>query len=197
MKKTIVGLLFCALAYTSSAQNGAIKINPLSAAFGNFQLAYEHNLNDKSTAQLNVGILSRTVDVFGLEYKYSGFQISPEYRIYFDDVMNSWYGGAFVNYNSVKNTFTSETITIVNGVTTTETSESELSITNIGGGILFGREWLLGSSENFVIDVNLGVGYQTASIDSDSDDDDTTIEFNLAADGVWPKFGFSVGYCLQ
>ena len=173
-----------------NAQN-AIKFNPLGALFGNLGFGFEHALNDNSSVQLNAGVLSKTYDFGGFfgssgyKIKYSGFQVSPEYRMYFDQSIRGWYAGAFVNYNSV---------TVKTEYTDNSTIEDTKStISNVGGGIEFGRQWLLGGNENFVIDLNLGAGYQSASVDGG---DDSDIEFSLAASGVWPKLSFAVGYAF-
>lgn len=100
--------------------------------------------------------------------------------------MRKWYAGGFINYNSltVKSTFSG------NGV---DPQDSKATISIFGGGIMFGHQWLLGAKENFVIDLNLGAGYQTASVSGNDDED---IQYNLAASGVWPKLSFALGYAF-
>jgi hypothetical protein len=195
MKKVLVIAAVCLFGITQmNAQSNAIKLNPLGALFGNLGIGFEHALNESSSVQLNVGILSRSLNLGGTEYKYSGFSVSPEYRMYFDEAMRGWYAGGYANYNSVKQELTFGDIFGGTGDDVTTTT----NITNIGAGILFGRQWLLGGNENFVIDLNLGVGYQSASFDTedDNDDDDFTIEFGAARDGINLRSAFSIGYAF-
>lgn len=194
MKKLLLLPILAGLAFSSAAQQGAAKINPLGALFGSIGLGYEHVLNETSSAQLNVNVFSRSFDASASDgntivdgkQKFSGFGISPEYRKYFDTVMEKWYGGAFINYNSLtaKTTYDGDNSDL----------DSKITISNFGGGIEFGHQWLAGANDNFVIDLNLGAGYQTASVDGDSDDDEDDIEFSLAGSGIWPKFSFAIGY---
>lgn len=178
------------------AQENAIKVNPLGALFGSLGVGFEHALNEQSSVQLNANFFSRSFDVSASDgsdtyngtQKYSGFGISPEYRMYFDEVMRKWYGGAFINYNSLT------AKTEYDGGS--DDLDGKITISNFGGGIMFGHQWLAGSNENFVFDLNLGAGYQTASVDGDGDDDDDDIEFSLAGSGIWPKFSFAIGYAF-
>jgi hypothetical protein len=199
MKKVL--FLFTAMLLLTVYMNGqashAVKLNPLGALFGNIGVGYEHGLGETTSVQLGVSFFSRSFDVSAFDsdgdiisgdQKFSGIGFVPEFRFYFDSAIEGWYGGVFANYNSIK--FKTE---YSSG---SDDLNSESSITNVGAGAEFGKQWLLGSNENFVIDLNLGAGFQSASVDSDNGDDDDDIEFGLAASGVWPKLSFSVGYAF-
>ncbi len=198
MKKVI--LLFSCMLIVSVYINGqashAVKLNPLGALFGNLGVGYEHGLSETTSVQLGMSFFSRSFDVSVIDsdgelasgdQKFSGIGFVPEFRFYFDSAIEGWYGGAFANYNSIK--FKTE---YSSG---NDDLNSESTITNVGAGAEFGKQWLLGSNDNFVIDLNLGVGFQSASIDNNDEDSDS-IEFGLAASGVWPKLAFSVGYAF-
>lgn len=198
MKKVI--LLFSCMLIVSVYINGqashAVKLNPLGALFGNLGVGYEHGLSETTSVQLGMSFFSRSFDVSVIDsdgelasgdQKFSGIGFVPEFRFYFDSAIEGWYGGAFANYNSIK--FKTE---YSSG---NDDLNSESTITNVGAGAEFGKQWLLGSNDNFVIDLNLGVGFQSASIDNNDEDSDD-IEFGLAASGVWPKLAFSVGYAF-
>lgn len=198
MKKVI--LLFSCMLIVSVYINGqashAVKLNPLGALFGNLGVGYEHGLSETTSVQLGMSFFSRSFDVSATDsdgelasgdQKFSGIGFVPEFRFYFDSAIEGWYGGAFANYNSIK--FKTE---YSSG---NDDLNSESTITNVGAGAEFGKQWLLGSNDNFVIDLNLGVGFQSASIDNNDEDSDD-IEFGLAASGVWPKLAFSVGYAF-
>ena len=182
--------------YAHGQASHAVKLNPLGALFGNIGVGYEHGLGETTSVQLGMSFFSRSFDVSATsdgdivsgDQKFSGIGFVPEFRFYFDSAIEGWYGGVFANYNSIK--FKTE---YSSG---NDDLNSESSITNIGAGAEFGKQWLLGSNENFVIDLNLGAGFQSASVDSENDDDEDDIEFGLAASGVWPKLSFSVGYAF-
>jgi hypothetical protein len=181
--------------YAHGQASHAVKLNPLGALFGNLGVGYEHGLSDNTSVQLGLSFFSRSFDVSAVsdgdiisgDQKFSGIGFVPEFRYYFDGAIEGWYGGAFANYNSIK--FKTEYSA------GNDDLNSESTITNVGAGAEFGKQWLLGGNDNFVIDLNLGVGFQSASIDSDNSEEDD-IEFGLAASGVWPKLAFSVGYAF-
>jgi hypothetical protein len=102
--------------------------------------------------------------------------------------MDGWYGGAFFNWNAI----TSKTTYSDNS----NIGDSEVKITNVGGGIEFGRQWLLGAKDGFVIDLNIGAGYQSAIVDADGTNTDEDIQFGLAGTGIWPRLTFAIGYAF-
>ncbi len=173
MKKILI-LSLALVSYTaaiSQAKSGAIKTNPIGMAFGVINLAYELPLNDKSSLQLGVSVVS--VDFAGTSV--SGFGIAPEYRIYGDEAMEGFYFGPVVSYNTL----------------TLESGSDEGTLSVIGGGAQLGWNWIKGKNENFVLDLGLGAIYNSGSVtvDAGSDTFDTGVY-----DGIAPIISFAIGY---
>lgn len=183
--RVILAAVALAGCVAAKAQENVVKLNPLGLLFGSFNVGYERVINEGQSAQLNVNIITFKVG----DSKFSGFGLTPEYRFHFGNHENpkGFYAGPYINFNTFKWKVEPEEIF---GVTT---GGSETSVTAFGVGGIIGHQWILG--EAFAIDLNLGAGYNTVSLDSDVEDDDEP-SFGLAASGILPRFGLSFGYAF-
>lgn len=182
MKKVILSFTFLALVFCSfsQAKSGAVKVNPLGLAFGFINFSYERAFNESNSGQLGIGVISADFGSTSL----SGFGISPEFRLYSQEALEGFYWGPLVNFSS----FNAETDDIFG-------SRDEASVTAFGAGAKLGWNWLLGSSDSFVIDLGLGAQYLATSIDVKSGSEDS---FDLGTfDGIAPIINFSIGYAFD
>ena len=122
----------------ASAQEQAIKANPIGLAFGIANAGYEFSIKD-----------AQTLTISGLYYNISdlsGFGVGAEYRFYFssDEVLRGWHAGPSVGYFSLSDDF-----------------DNSAGFFSIAGEI--GHQWILG--EHFLIDTFAAVGFVSGSSD--------------------------------
>ena len=149
MKKV---LLISALVLISSgiyAQSNAIKVNILSPVVkvGNFQ--YERVISESGSIQLGVFYGAITSSSLGDDVKFTGFGITPEYRIYVGDspAPSGFFVAPFARYRSFS--------------ITDDVLGDEVSLNVIGGGLIVGRQWLF--SERVTFEVFIGPQYSSGS----------------------------------
>jgi len=198
MKKVLIlaiGILSGSVAFSQYA-DGAAKFNLFGVAVGQFQVAYEHALNENSSVQLSAGIISRTWDggidfggiSSGFEQKNSGFIVIPEYRYYFaGEALKGVYAGAFARYRSVSIDYTT--------TAGTESTTSEFSRNAVGGGLLLGYQFII--SDKVLIDLGIGPQYKSVSTTIEANGDD--FDLNLLegeSDGIGIRFGLNFGIVL-
>ncbi len=174
----------------NDAQN-VIKFNPLGLIWGNI-IFYERVLSENMSVALGVGYYSRKTEatgtfgttVFGQVYKYTGFNLTPSFRYYFmGEAPRGFYGQASFNYLN-----RTEKITIVG-----EDGELKNKITGIGGGLVFGYQWLW---DPITLDLNGGIGYTSYKYKYDPDYIEGFLTGGMSFSGVLPAFGISIGYAF-
>lgn len=178
MKKLFLVLAFIVFTVASvKAQSNAIKVNPLSAFLATINLSYETKLSDQSTAQL--GVFYSGVS-FG-STRYTGIGITPEYRMYVGggEALDGLYVAPFLRYQN----FT---------IKETET-DSKGSLSTFGGGVILGRQWILG--EAFTLDLFIGPSYSAGDVSVDAGDEDT-FENTGFFNGVGVRWGVTLGYAF-
>ena len=157
MKKVLVIFLAIIFAVPSFAQEttkvstekNVLKINTLSLIFGTGSLFYEHKLSDLTSVQLGVGYLGYKVN----DGKFSGLILTPEFRIYpKKNAIDGFYIAPYLRYFN---------FTIKSG-----TSNDKGSLTVMGGGLLFGRQWITNSG--FTMDLFFGGHYGSATVKTNS-----------------------------
>lgn len=192
MKKLILVCTILTGSILCTAQETVVKINPIGALFGAVNIGVERVLSEDASAQLNISFISRKIGGLGLETKYSGFGISPEYRHHIGSHENPKgpYVGGFAVVNTIKSSI-SDDGTFSGG----SDLSSETKYFGIGAGVLIGYQWIL--SEAFALDLTVGAGYQNVSVSNDTDEADTTgTDFGLAASGILPRISFAIGYAF-
>ncbi|GAB1857592.1 DUF3575 domain-containing protein [Flavobacteriaceae bacterium MHTCC 0001] len=179
MKKLLLCAVITVLGLTSvSAQERAVKVNPLALLGGTDLVSFETKLGEQST-----GVVGAAIGGFKFGgIKYSSFGGELQYRYYFGDLLDGWYGAAGVSYQSGTTEF--ETIGF------DSSSSDEFDFSAFGGGLKIGHQWAWDSG--FVIDLNLGASYK--SFNYDFGDADSFTQELFKGSGVLPTFGFGVGY---
>lgn len=182
MKKLLLCAAIAVLGLTSvnAQEKNVIKVNPLAVLGGTDLVSYERVLGEHTS-----GIISAAIGGFKLgDIKYSSFGAGLQYRYYFADVLDGWYGGAVVSYQSGKTE-------LENGVFGGSSSDDEFDFTAIGGGLKIGHQWVWDSG--FSLDLNLGASYKSFDYDFTDGTDGTTQDL-FKASGTLPTFGFGLGY---
>jgi uncharacterized protein DUF3575 len=178
MKKVLAIAGLFVIVTSATAQNtkqNAIKLNPLSLALMTGNVAYERAINHNQSIQ--IGGFYSGVSVGGL--KYSGWGITPEYRIYFagaKEALNGVYAAPFVRYQS----FT----------LTEKESQMETSFTSMGGGATIG--WQKMWKSGFTLDIFAGPAYNAGKFKNESDEDSFNLSFGMNGFGV--RTGLTLGF---
>jgi hypothetical protein len=183
MKKLFIAAIAVMSFGLANAQESAIKANPLALLGGSDLLSYEFGIGESSTLVIGGGIGGYKLGGF----KYSSFGGEVQYRYYFDEKLKGWYGGARAGFNSGK--VKSEGFNFSFDGLDNNTSDSETNFTAFGGGVMGGYQFIIGSG--FVIDLNLGASFTSFSYDTNDGVFDT-----LDGSGIFPRFGFGLGYAF-
>lgn len=170
MKKFLLSFFICSLLFTtgfSQERTKVIKTNPLSLAFGNFNVTYEKVLNTKSSLLFRGAYMFELfgVDVntgsLGFGYRYyvthekeeipSGFYLNPQTSLGFGSV------------------------------------ESDANFTTFSIGAELGYQWAWESG--FTLDLGIGPNYTTISGDVDDVNFDST-------SGILPSATLAIGFAF-
>jgi hypothetical protein len=174
MKKVLLTIgMLCVMTITLFAQENAIKINPLSALLATGNISYERLVNDKQSFQLG----GYYTGVKFSSTKITGYGITPEYRFYVGrEALNSFYVAPYARYQSISFKETE--------------FDSKATLSTVGGGLLFGRQWLIGDS--FTIDLFLGPNYSSGSVKVSFGDEDDFKGLNFFT-GFGLRSGITLG----
>lgn len=168
-------LFFVAAATVATAQpKTAIKVNLLSPVVRTFNIAFERAISENGSLQLGFYYTGAKVD----EVKFSGFGLTPEYRIYLSQspAPNGFYVAPFLRYTNYK--------------LTAESTTDEATFTSFGGGVLVGRQWVF--KERVTFDLFIGPKYQSRDLKVTSGSDSETFDLNfLNAFGI--RGGLTLG----
>jgi hypothetical protein len=184
MKKVLVLFLTIVLSITSFAQDkpavstekNVLKINTLSLFLGTGSIFYEHKFSDLSSAQLGVGYMNFKLR----DTKFSGLILTPEYRIYAKkNAIDGFYIAPYLRYQK----FTVENKEI--------DPPSKGSLTSMGGGLVFGRQWITDSG--FTMDLFFGGHYGSADVKVDSGTNSFDTNFFR---GFKMRMGFAIGFAF-
>lgn len=171
---------------TAQAQSSAIKINPTSLLVATFNASFEHAVSDKSSFQIGAFYTGFSV----VDTKFSGFGITPEYRIYLTgEAMQGFFVAPYLRYQNF--TLTNPEYTDYDSSGQPFTTRDEASLNTFGGGINTGYQWIFG--EHFVLEPFLRLGYSGGSVKLVSGNDNfSTGSF----DGLSVLPGLNIGYAF-
>jgi len=180
MKKIIILFLTLILTCPSFSQdktlvtseNNVLKINSLSLFLATGSVFYEHKLSDGASGQLGIAYV-------GLKFqdtRFTGIILNPEVRIYpHKTAIDGFYVAPYLRYQNY----------------TLESGADKGSLSSIGGGVLFGREWI--TKSGFVMDLFFGGHYVSRNIKVDSG----TNSFNTnLITGFGIRVGFAIGFAF-
>jgi hypothetical protein len=158
----------------------AFKVNMFSPIVKTGSFFFEHQLNEKASLQLGVFYTGFKV----VDTKFSGYGITPEYRLYpSENAISGFYVAPFVRYQSfsleVKDGYMND-----DGVT----EDAKATFSSFGGGIVVGRQWLFG--EFITFDMFIGPQLNGGSLKVKSGDEN---DFEL---GSFSGFGIRLGVTL-
>ncbi|WP_207433737.1 DUF3575 domain-containing protein [Sabulibacter ruber] len=177
MKKLFFIALLGCFAFLSKpvqAQNNLVKLNLLAPLVSTGSFYYERVLDDSKAVQLGV---------FFTKYdELSGFGVTPEYRFYLSDTPapNGFYVAPFLSF--MRFTVESDEDFFSEG-------SYKGSMTNFGGGLVAGRQWIFKDRVSF--DIFLGPEYTTGSVKVESGDEDDIQSAGLS--GFIGRAGISLG----
>jgi Protein of unknown function (DUF3575) len=183
MKKTLILLLVIVLTMPTFAQEqsdvstekNVLKLNTLSLFVLTPSIFYEHKISDMTSAQFGVGYLGYKIS----DVKFTGLFLTPEFRIYpKKNAIDGFYIAPYLRYMnlSVKST----------------TDDTKASLSVIGGGLLFGRQWI--TKSGFNMDLFFGGHYGSGSAKANSGDT-SWFDSNLFS-GFRTRVGFAIGFAF-
>jgi hypothetical protein len=169
MKLSMLAMLFVCAAFSTKAQSNVLKINIFSPIVKTFNIQYEHKLSATGSFQLGFFYTGYSTG----STSFSGFGITPEYRIYLSDTEapKGVYLAPFVRYQSFN--------------LTDNSNKGTLSL--FGGGVIIGKQWLF--KEKVALDIFIGPSYSSGSVKVTSGSD-------TFATGSFDGFGVRTGLCL-
>lgn len=174
MKKTLLLLLICAFSTGAFAQKTLVKASLLSPLVRTGSFFVEHAFSAESSAQLGFLYTGFSVD----QTSYAGFAITPEYRFYLSETPApaGFFVAPYLRYQNNK--------------LTEDTSNSEATLSGIGGGLLIGKQWIF--KERVSLEMFAGPSYTNASIEVTSGTED---DFSVsgAFDGFSVRAGITLG----
>lgn len=182
MKKVVVLLLlmiFTSPAFSQempavSADKNVLKINTISLFLGTGSIFYERKISDFISAQMGGAYLSYKFS----DTRFSGLILTPEVRFYpKNEAIDGFYVAPYIRYQkfTVKNM--------------TDYAEGSLSL--IGGGFIFGRQWITDSG--FAFDLFFGAHYSTASVTNETGTKPESFDKDVFS-GFKPRVGFALGF---
>ena len=145
--------MFCMSSYAQDDMEenlpNVIKINPISLAFGNFNLSYQRAIGSSSAIQIGANYLYK---LFGSEV--SGFGLRGSYQFFLTgrakEAPEGFYIGPQIAYNSFKEKLT------------------DVSVSTFGFGLMVGYQWIWKSG--MALDLGIGPMYV---IESDSETEES------------------------
>jgi hypothetical protein len=181
MKKLITLVLTAVITLSTFAQDksssvstekNVIKINTLSLFLGTGSIFYEHKLNDATSAQMGVAFMSFKLG----DTKFSGLILTPEARFYMKkNAIDGVYAAPYLRYQN---------FTVKNG-------SDKGTLTSMGGGLIFGRQWITNSG--FTMDLFFGGHYGGAKVKVDTGTD--SFDSNYFK-GFKLRTGFALGFAF-
>jgi hypothetical protein len=183
MKKLFILLLALVLVTPSFAQDksetstekNVLKVNTLSFFLGTGSIFYERKISDLTSAQLGVAYMSLK---FG-DTKFTGLILTPELRLYVKkNAIDGFYISPYFRYQkyTLENT----------------NDASKGTLTSMGGGLVFGRQWITNSG--FTMDLFFGGNYGSSDVTVDSGTG--TFDKTNFFEGFKPRIGFALGFAF-
>jgi len=183
MKKTFVLFFVILFAIPSFSQDktdvktekNVFKINTLSLFFITPSIFYERKLSDMTSAQLGVGYMGYKIS----DARFSGIFLTPEFRIYpKKNAIDGFYIAPYLRYMNLS--------------VKSPSADLNASLTVMGGGLLFGRQWI--TKSGFNMDLFFGAHYGSGSAKASSGNT-SWFDVNLFS-GLRTRIGFAIGFAF-
>ena len=165
----LVGLAFFSATSGVQAQSNVVKLNLFSPIVKTVSVFYENAFSENKSAQLG----------FFYTGTSTGFGITPEIRFYLSETVapEGFYAAPFIRYQNFD--------------LTEEITDSKATLSNFGGGLLIGKQWLF--KERIVLDAFIGPSYVSGSIKVENSGTDEDIFVTGVLDGFGVRAGLSFG----
>jgi len=185
MKKALIILLAVVFTVPSfsqektksvSTEKNVLKVNTLALFLGTGSIFYERKISDMTSAQMGLAYMGFKLS----ETKFTGLILTPEFRIYpKKNAIDGFYIAPYLRYQNftVKST----------------TDNSKGSLTSMGGGLLFGRQWITNSG--FTMDLFFGGHYGSSTVKIDAGGSASSINSSPFS-GFKPRVGFALGFAF-
>jgi len=183
MKKILIVFVAFVIAVPSFSQEATnvkpgknvLKINTLSLFVLTPTIFYERKLSDMTSAQVGVAYMGYKVS----DARFSGLILTPEFRIYpKKNALDGFYIAPYLRYMNLSVKSSSE--------------DAKASLTVMGGGLLFGRQWI--TKSGFNMDLFFGGHYGSGSAKANSGNT-TWFDKNLFS-GFRTRAGFALGFAF-
>lgn len=183
MKKALILLMVALFTIPSfsqeksnvSTEKNVLKINTLSLFVLTPTIFYERKVSDMTSAQLGVAYMGYKIR----DAKFTGLILTPELRIYpKKNAIDGFYIAPYLRYMNLSAKSTTE--------------DAKVSLTVMGGGLLFGRQWI--TKSGFNLDLFFGGHYGSGSAKANSANTDW-FDKNLFS-GFRTRVGFALGFAF-
>lgn len=180
MKKTFILFLLIVLTLPSfsqeksdvSTEKNVLKVNTLSLILTTGSVFYERKLSDLTSAQFGIAYMGLKIQ----NTKFTGIILTPEFRIYpKKNAIDGFYIAPYLRYQNY----------------TLQSGTDKGSLSSMGGGLLFGRQWI--TKSGFTMDLFFGGHYGSSNIKVNSGTD--TFDTNLIT-GFGMRVGFALGFAF-
>lgn len=156
----------------NESEKNVLKVNTLSLIVGTGSIFYERHITDNTAGQMGVAFLNYKFEEVG----FSGLILTPEFKYYpKGNACNGFYLAPYLRYQNFS----------------AKSGEDKGTYTNFGGGLAFGRQWIMGSG--FTMDLFFGAHYGNGNFKIESG----TEEIGTAMfDGIKTRMGFALGFAF-
>jgi hypothetical protein len=193
-KILLITFLVLSSSITLKAQKNAIKTNMLSPLFGRFSISYERAFSEKTSLQVSSFYAWRTpnFDIWsGTSSEWTGFGFTPEFRFYpSGNGINGFYLAPYLRYvrltsaSSYDYGYYDQNYNYVYNPQRISATDSKF-----GGGLMVGRQWILGDLISFDIFMGPGIINRTTKVSGSPSDnyypyyneDGPLVDFRLGA----------------
>lgn len=156
---------------TSASEKNVLKVNTLSLILGTGSIFYEHKLSDGLSGQLGVAYSGLKLG----DTKFSGLILTPEIRLYpKKNAIDGFYIAPYLRYQNF----------------TLSSGGSKGTLSSMGGGLLFGRQWI--KKSGFTMDLFFGGHYGSSTVKASTGDVTDFKTSGLSGFGV--RVGFAIGF---
>lgn len=148
MKKILPVVILLFITVVGSAQNNVVKLGVLNIAYGDYNIAYERVINEKSSINLTVGFWKPSLDLapineaiksnegIWIQELRSGKNIALDYRFYTGDVApKGFYLGPYLRYWDLE--------LLLGDVVKPNNFDVTTNLKSIGAGVQFGYQWII------------------------------------------------------
>jgi hypothetical protein len=171
----ILSLILPVKAQEVSTEKNVLKVNTLALVLGTGSIFYERAFTDNISGQLGFGYLN-----YGKgDDRFSGLFLTPEMRFYpKKNAIDGMYLAPYLRYN---------------GLTLKAENVGKATLTSIGGGVAFGRQWITNSG--FTMDLFFGGHYMGATLKAEDENNNEAFDASVF-DGFGIRIGFALGFAF-